>query len=264
VNPVFITGGTGYLGRPLIEVLIALGYEVHALVRTGSESKLPPGARPVLGDALDPATFGDAVPWAATIVHLVGTPHPSPRKAAEFRSIDLASIRATTIVARKAGAVHLVYVSAAHPAPVMKAYVAARIEGEALVIATGIPATILRPWYVLGPGRWWPSMLLPAYWIMEAIPATRAFRRGETVSGAAALKHFPAMVNVLARLVVTLGAISSIPLRPAYAPKDSKHHEPRTVRPGHAAKPEREILGRPDCLDAGGSQFARSGFAISG
>ena len=31
-------------------------------------------------------------------------------------------------------------------------------------------ATILRPWYVLGPGRRWPVMLLPAYWLMGLLP----------------------------------------------------------------------------------------------
>lgn len=34
-------------------------------------------------------------------------------------------------------------------------------------------AAILRPWYVLGPGRWWPFALLPSYWLLEALPATR-------------------------------------------------------------------------------------------
>jgi hypothetical protein len=34
-------------------------------------------------------------------------------------------------------------------------------------------ATILRPWYVLGPGRRWPVLLKPMYWLMERIPATR-------------------------------------------------------------------------------------------
>ena len=33
MNPVFVTGGTGYLGRPFIEELLARGCEVHALVR---------------------------------------------------------------------------------------------------------------------------------------------------------------------------------------------------------------------------------------
>jgi uncharacterized protein YbjT (DUF2867 family) len=170
---VFVTGGTGYLGGPLIEALIANGHEVHGLVRQGSEAKLPRGARPVMGDALDAASFGHEIPAGATIVHLVGTPHPSPAKAAEFRRIDLASIRATTIVASRAAAGHIVYVSAAHPAPVMKAYIAARVEGEALVKATGILATILRPWYVLGPGHRWPYALAPFYALLRAVPATR-------------------------------------------------------------------------------------------
>ena len=34
-------------------------------------------------------------------------------------------------------------------------------------------ATILRPWYVLGPGHRWPYALLPFYWICEHLPAVR-------------------------------------------------------------------------------------------
>ena len=46
-------------------------------------------------------------------------------------------------------------------------------QGEALVRETGIPATILRPWYVLGPGHWWPYALVPVYAVLRALPATR-------------------------------------------------------------------------------------------
>ena len=195
MNPVFVTGGTGYLGRPLIETLLAKGYDVHALVRAGSASKLPRGATPVTGDALDASSFAAAIPRGATVVHLVGTPHPSPAKAAEFVRVDLLSIRATTTAAPTAGASHIVYVSAAHPAPVMKAYIAARVAGEALVAATGIPATIVRPWYVLGPGHWWPYLLLPIYGLLRLIPATRdgAIRLG--------LVTHRAMVATLVRAV---------------------------------------------------------------
>jgi hypothetical protein len=80
----------------------------------------------VVGDALDPSTFAPAVTPADTIVHLVGTPHPSPSKAAEFRRVDLPSILASVEAARRAQAAHLVYVSVAHPAPVMHAYIEAR------------------------------------------------------------------------------------------------------------------------------------------
>jgi uncharacterized protein YbjT (DUF2867 family) len=172
-SAVFVTGGTGYLGVPLIESLIERGFEVHALARHGSQGKLPAGAITVVGDALDASTFAGAIPTGATLIHLVGTPHPNPSKAAEFQRVDLASIRATTTAARQAKVGHLVYVSVAHPAPVMKAYIAVRQQGEALVRETGIPATILRPWYVLGPGHWWPYALVPVYAVLRALPATR-------------------------------------------------------------------------------------------
>jgi hypothetical protein len=48
------------------------------------EARLPPGANAIPGDALDEATFQHAISACATIVHLVGTPHPNPSKAAEF------------------------------------------------------------------------------------------------------------------------------------------------------------------------------------
>ena len=177
---VFVTGGTGYLGRPLIERLLQRGYAVHALVRSGSESKLPPATQITVGNALDESTFVSKIPAGSTLVHLVGTPHPSPAKAAEFRRVDLVSIHAATCAATKARVAHFVYVSVAHPAPIMHAYIAVRREGEALVAATGMPATILRPWYVLGPGHRWPYALIPVYAILRQVPATRdaAYRLG--------------------------------------------------------------------------------------
>lgn len=173
MDPVFITGGTGYIGRPLIEALLQRQYSVHALVRPGSEQRLPAAALPVIGNALDGASFAGAIPAGATVVHLVGTPHPSPAKAAEFQRVDLESIRATVAAAQRSAARHLVYVSVAHPAPVMQAYIAAREEGELLVRASGIRATIVRPWYVLGPGHRWPYLLLPVYAVLRWFPTTR-------------------------------------------------------------------------------------------
>ena len=170
---VFVTGGTGYVGRPLIERLLARGHAVHALTRAASAARLPAGAVPVIGDALDGASYSAQVPPHATFVHLVGTPHPGPSKAAEFERVDLVSIRAATIAAKDTGVVHFVYVSVAHPAPVMHAYIAVREQGEAFVATTGIPATILRPWYVLGPGHYWPYLLVPFYALGRLIPATR-------------------------------------------------------------------------------------------
>jgi uncharacterized protein YbjT (DUF2867 family) len=170
---VFVTGGTGYLGRPLIVALLSRGHAVGALVRRESAGKLPPGAVPVIGDALQGASFASAIPPADTLVHLVGTPKPNPEKADQFRQVDLRSIEASVAAARSAGVQHFVYVSVAQPAPVMRAYIEVRQAGEALIRASAMPATILRPWYVLGPGHRWPYVLLPLYGLLEAIPATR-------------------------------------------------------------------------------------------
>jgi uncharacterized protein YbjT (DUF2867 family) len=174
MHPVFVTGGTGYIGRALVDALLVRGHAVVVLTRPESERKVPAAASTVLGNALDAASFADAIPRDATVVHLVGTPHPSPAKAAEFERVDLVSIRATVAAAVQARARHFVYVSVAHPAPVMRAYVAVRREGEALVATSGIAATILRPWYVLGPGHRWPYVLVPAYAVLRRLPATRA------------------------------------------------------------------------------------------
>ncbi len=175
---VFVTGGTGYLGRPLVAELLGRGHSVAVLVRPGSERNLPAGGQAVVGDALDAGSFRDSVPPAKTFVQLVGVSHPSPAKAALFRSVDLASVRASAESASAAGVEHFIYVSVAQPAPaIMKAYAEVRSEGEAIVRGTGMNATFLRPWYVLGPGHRWPYILVPAYWLLERLPPTRETAR---------------------------------------------------------------------------------------
>jgi uncharacterized protein YbjT (DUF2867 family) len=171
---IFITGGSGYTGSRLIPRLLTRGNQVRALVRPKSQAKLPLGCTPALGDALDVNSYRDAVQPATTFVQLVGVSRPSPAKAAEFRSIDLVAGREAVAAAVQAGIRHFIYVSVAHPAPMMKAYIAVRAECESMIRDSGLNATILRPWYVLGPGHRWPYALLPAYWLLERLPSTRA------------------------------------------------------------------------------------------
>ena len=172
-NSIFIAGGTGYIGRPLIQQLVARGHRVRALARASSENKLPAGCEAVLGNTLDPSTYASLVAPSRTFVQLVGVSHPSPAKAAEFQAIDRVSALAAVKAARDAGIQHFVYLSVAQPAPVMKSYIAVRAECEQALLASGMNITILRPWYVLGPGHRWPYALLPMYWLCERIPSTR-------------------------------------------------------------------------------------------
>jgi len=173
------------MGRALTAALLRRGHGVRALARRQSVQHIPAGAQTVVGNALEPETFADAVAPADTLVHLVGTPHPSPAKAASFRAVDLPSVEAALAAARAARIAHFVYLSVAQPAPVMQAYIAVRQEGEARIQASGFAATILRPWYVLGPGHRWPYFLVPFYALAERLPPLRetALRLGLVTIG---------------------------------------------------------------------------------
>ncbi len=192
---VFITGGTGFMGRHLIAELLRRGHTVRALAREGSQEKLPPGCDVVIGDPLEKDSYTGQVQPADTFVHLVGVSHPSFFKPDQFRHVDYASVRVAVSAAVKAGIRHFVYVSVAQPAPVMKAYVQIRAECEEMIRWSGLNATILQPWYVLGPGRRWPYLLLPMYWLFVRLRWTRetAWRLG--------LVTIKQMVRTLARAV---------------------------------------------------------------
>jgi uncharacterized protein YbjT (DUF2867 family) len=171
---VFITGGTGYVGSRLIPVLQRQGCVVRALVRAGSERKLPPGCDVVVGNPLDRTTFEDAIEADSAFVQLVGVPHPSPAKAQQFYDIDLVSARASIDAAAARQVDHFVYVSVAQPAPVMKAYQLSRAIAEGHLAQSGLTYSVIRPWYVLGPGHRWPIVLKPFYWVAEHRASSRS------------------------------------------------------------------------------------------
>ena len=161
------------MGNALIPRLLGRGHRVHALVRPGSERRLPPDCVSVVGDALDSASFAARVPEGCNHIHLLGAPRPAPWKEKQFRGIDLPSVKASLAAALAAKVSHFIYVSVAHPAPVMKSYIQVRMEGEAAIRAAGLTASILRPWYVVGPSHRWALALLPFYKLCEWHPATR-------------------------------------------------------------------------------------------
>jgi uncharacterized protein YbjT (DUF2867 family) len=173
IHEVFVAGGTGYLGRHLLPLLVARGHRVRALARRGSESRVSPGCEVVVGDPFDRRTFADHVAGCDTFVQLVGVSHPSPRKAQQFLDIDLRSAHESIAAAAGRPAIHFVYVSVAQPAPVMRAYQEARRQAEQALATSGLTRTIVRPWYVLGPGHRWPYALLPIYAVLERLPPTR-------------------------------------------------------------------------------------------
>jgi len=83
---VFVTGGTGYLGRAMIGALLNRQHSVRALTRPASLDRVPAGAAPMVGDALDSATFADA---------LLTTEHPPA--TGTVRIVDVPAIRAARL-----------------------------------------------------------------------------------------------------------------------------------------------------------------------
>lgn len=171
---VFITGGTGYVGSALIPVLLERGHRVRALIRAGSKAKLPAACEVVSGNALDANSYRQLIRPTDAFIHMVGVPHPSPSKGAQFRAVDLVSAREAIFACAELKIPHFIYLSVAHPAPFMKDYIAVRVECERMIAEQRLNATILRPWYVLGPGHRWPYLLLPFYKVCEWLPFTRA------------------------------------------------------------------------------------------
>ena len=68
---------------------------------------------------------------------------------------------------------HFIFLSVAQPAPVMHAYIEVRRECERVIREADLTATIVRPWYVLGPGHRWPLALVPLYRLAERFPSSR-------------------------------------------------------------------------------------------
>ena len=171
MKTLFLTGGTGYIGTRLIKILLQRGHRVIALVRPGSESKVPPGAEILTGNPFDASSFVAHIPAGSTFVQLLGVPHPSPRKRAQFYQIDLPSVQQSAYAAKQAGVAHFVYLSVSQtPTRIMHDYQQVRASGEQALRATGLPRTFLRPWYVVGPGHWWPVLLWPVYWLLSLTP----------------------------------------------------------------------------------------------
>ena len=181
---VFVTGGTGYVGRALIPVAAAAR---------------PPRAARCVRARIDRARVRQASRSPATRstprrssrhAHAGSDARPPGRHAASepvegganSNGSTLASIRASVAAATRAGVAHLVYVSVAQPAPLMRAYVAVRAAGEDGDPRGGLTATCLRPWYVLGPGHRWPLVLVPLYRVAEWLPAYARDARGASDS----------------------------------------------------------------------------------
>ena len=83
---VFVSGGTGFVGREVVRQLLAADHEPVCLVRPGSEGKLPEGPSLEIrhGDVTDPASLDGALQGCQAVIHLVGIIRESPEHSVTF------------------------------------------------------------------------------------------------------------------------------------------------------------------------------------
>ncbi|MCE9579223.1 MAG: NAD-dependent epimerase/dehydratase family protein [Deltaproteobacteria bacterium] len=171
VSRVFVTGGSGYVGRNLIRALVASGVEVVALARSEASAAAVAalGARPCRGDVLDRAALVLGMHGCDAVVHAAADTDHGRGSAAQ----DRINILGTTTVfeaARAAGVRRAIQISTeavladgrplhqvdeTHPIPARHAgnYSRTKALAEQAALAQhrdGLEVIVLRPRFVWG------------------------------------------------------------------------------------------------------------------
>jgi NADH dehydrogenase len=150
-----VFGGSGFIGRYVVQRLAAAGYVVRVAVRdtVGAQFLRTAGqvgqVEPIYAPITQAGPVACAVQDASVVVNLVGI--LSERRAGDFQRVHADAAGAMAQAATAAGVLRLVHVSAigADPASA-SAYGRTKAAGEAAVRAAFSGAAILRPSVVFG------------------------------------------------------------------------------------------------------------------
>jgi nucleoside-diphosphate-sugar epimerase len=176
---VLVTGASGFIGGVVCRALIEQGHHVSALVRrAGSE---PPGTEPLAGDLSDGEALRSVLETSRPqcVVHLAAE-IASQRNEQKVMEVNVGGTRrlldACFALAQRdpAGAPRLVFSSTVvtgdargellreeEELPVQTVYGRSKQEGERMVLGSGLPAVVIRPSHVYGPGGWYAEELVP-------------------------------------------------------------------------------------------------------
>ncbi len=150
---VFLTGGTGFVGREILRQLVATGHKVRALVRRGSEHKLAveKDIEVHIGDATDAASLDGALAGCDAVIHLVGIIREFPGKGITFQHLHIDATRNLIETAEAEGVSRFVHMSANGVRPDAKAiYHQTKWSAEEFLRASTLDWTILRPSIIFG------------------------------------------------------------------------------------------------------------------
>jgi uncharacterized protein YbjT (DUF2867 family) len=149
---VAVTGVTGYVGGRLVPELLDAGFRVRAVARHPERLAGRDWAdrvEPVAADAgdLDQIRAAlDGVDVAYYLVHSLGT-------GRDFEARDRSTARAFARAAREAGVSRIVYLGGMYPSGVeLSRHLASRREVGEILLASGVPTTVLQAAVILGSG----------------------------------------------------------------------------------------------------------------
>ncbi|WP_031084344.1 SDR family oxidoreductase, partial [Streptomyces sp. NRRL WC-3549] len=150
-----VTGATGYIGGRLVPELLNAGHRVRCLARHPKKLRDHPWSGQVEtaeGDATDPESLGAAmrdVDVAYYLVHSLGS-------GSGFEETDRTAARVFGERARAAGVRRIVYLGGLTPAGVpereLSPHLRSRAEVGHILLASGVPTTVLRAAVILGSG----------------------------------------------------------------------------------------------------------------
>ncbi len=147
-----VVGGTGFIGRQLVERLVRRGVSVRTVSRRARADSVPAThIERVVGSIEDPATIERAVDGTDAVVNLVGT--TAAKSATQFYALHRDAPRRLAEAARRAGVRRLVHVSAMGiglEAPSLADR--SKAAGEHAVREVFPDADFVRPALVYGPG----------------------------------------------------------------------------------------------------------------
>jgi NADH dehydrogenase len=149
---VFVTGGTGFVGRAILARLAGRGHPARALVRSGRQPRAGlPGVEWAAGALLDGAGLVPLLRGCDAVIHLVGI--ISEAGPQTFERIHTEGTRSVVGAAQRAGVARFIHMSALGTRPgAASRYHRTKWAAEEIVRGSGLAWTIFRPSLIYGPG----------------------------------------------------------------------------------------------------------------
>jgi uncharacterized protein YbjT (DUF2867 family) len=190
---VFLTGATGFVGKHMLERLLAEGHAVRAALRglPGQKARLVQGFsedgdfRYVFGDVVEGTGLDEGMQGCDAVIHLVGIIVEKGKNT--FENVHHIGTRNVVAAAKRTGIKRFVQMSALGVrADGVAAYQVTKWKGEEEVRRSGIPFCILRPSLIFGEGDGFVTQM------METMRSAPVFR---PVPGSGKPKFRPIFVD---------------------------------------------------------------------